>query len=203
MSSQKKRAHPASKAPKNEKELREKPDDNPDRESRLSVRIRESRLIRARLQGKSKAESMEVAGYSPETKAAPVFKRIEGRLAIALESAGLDDRTLAQSIIDGLNCTQLKVIHAASGEVREVSDNTNRVRWAELATTVRGDRPPRIDEATLNVVVTLDERRRHHSTWAERVAGWALPSQDGNGLNAETDPEGGLMTESQGPGGEG
>ena len=126
------------------------------------------------LSGMTLQEAVKAAGWPVGCRPGAIFKRIQGRLAAALETVGVTDLALAAKIANGLDCTTLKVVHGASGDVREVSDNVNQARWAELAVAIRGDSAGADTGLPPGDPVPIERRRAHQRMILERIERWTF-----------------------------
>lgn len=106
-------------------------------EGERQARPEERAYALARLSGKSKKESAELVGSTSnalETEATRKF------MAQILDDAGLTDEVLAEKIKSGLDAKMSLKLRDETGkeELKEVEDNTNQFRYAELAVKIKG-----------------------------------------------------------------
>jgi hypothetical protein len=122
-------------------------------------------------------QALETVGYRSSAKrgtASAVWRRIEGRLAAALEELGFSDRLFAAKLLSMVDCDTLKVVHGPTGDVRIVADNKAQIEALKLLAKVRGDILPTAGDSFERQTerVTITERRRHQNLVIDRVREW-------------------------------
>ena len=129
-------------------------------------------IVKARLEGKSFYEAAIIGGYShtyARRFAKQICKRVEPTMRKALKACGLDTEGIALTLQE--SATAQKVVFVHPNQVaRAVPDYPTRLKAAELALDVRGERKAPSQELSINV--SIEDKRKEQERLASTLVGW-------------------------------
>ena len=129
-------------------------------------------LVKALLEGKSYAEAAVLAGYAPSYAkrfGKQIAKRVEVPLRQALKTYGMDAEGIALTIVESANAAKVHFVHP-NQVARAVPDYPTRLKAAELALDVRGERKAPSQELSINV--SIEDKRKEQERLASTLVGW-------------------------------
>ena len=119
--------------------------------------VREARVIKGLLAGKTATDAMIAAGYSRSTSISRPYSvlektRVKEAMKDAMDRRGLTTKRLAKTIEAGLNATRKVVV---GSHIFEEPDYAMRHRFLETAIRLRGED---LDRGTTATVETHEQR---------------------------------------------
>jgi hypothetical protein len=134
--------------------------------------IRDAKIVKALLQGKTYAEAATEAGYNPAyaaRKGREIASRAEPTLREALAKAGLDAEGIAETLKQSAKAN--KVLYVHPNHVRKaVPDHSARMKAMEAVLDIRGERKAPIQEHQVNV--SIEDKRREQERLTSTLSAW-------------------------------